>query len=129
MPNRLRAALVAECVGSFFLTFIGILAIYQMRGAGDIGLLGVAIAHGLALALGVTATMAASGGHLNPAVTIGFLVTGKMKAGEVISYIAAQLVGGTSAAFWAYLAVGGGELGARVVHNGAPAVGEIRSGA
>src|SRR5690242_9512927 len=73
MTTRLKSALIAEIIGSFALTFIGIMAIhYSGRGA---GLLSVAIAHGLTLAIFVTATMAASGGHLNPAVTASFVVT------------------------------------------------------
>src|SRR6476661_5540566 len=101
MPVRLGAALVAEFVGSFALTFIGILAIHH-AGLGA-GLADVALAHGIILAVVVSATMPTSGGHLNPAVTIGFLVTGKIKPVAAISYIVIQLLGGIVAALAAYV--------------------------
>ena len=66
---------VAEFVGVFALVFVGGGAIMMaQRSGGQAGLLMVALAHGLILALMVSATMAISG-HLNPAVTLGFLVT------------------------------------------------------
>lgn len=121
MPPRLKSALVAEMIGSFALTFIGILAIHHASAGA--GLLSVAIAHGLILAIFVTATMGVSGGHLNPAVTASFVVTGKMPVQEGLAYWIAQLAGGVFAALAAYDVLGGGELGAVAVHNGTPAFG------
>src|SRR5438105_531449 len=106
MTIRLRSALVAEMIGSFALTFIGIMAIHH-AGSGA-GLLSIALAHGLTLAIFVTATMAASGGHLNPAVTASFVVTGKMTISEGLAYWIAQLAGGVIAALAAYAVLGGG---------------------
>lgn len=85
--------MIAEAIGTFTLVFIGVGAI-----ANDAGLLGVAFAHGLAIAVMVAATAAISGGHLNPAVTIGFLATGRISIVGAISYIVAQLAGATVAA-------------------------------
>jgi MIP family channel proteins len=62
------------------------------------GLLVAAIAHGLILALMVTATMRISG-HLNPAVTIGFLVTRRIEPMMAMVYIIAQLLGAVLAAY------------------------------
>src|ERR1051325_7203928 len=74
MPVRLSAACIAECIGSFMLTFIGIMAISAASsGAPGAALLTIAIAHGLALAIAVTATWSVSGGHINPAITVGFV--------------------------------------------------------
>lgn len=86
-------AMIAEAIGTFTLVFIGVGAI-----ANGASLLGVAFAHGLAIAVMVAATAAVSGGHLNPAVTVGFLVTGRIGVGTALSYVASQLVGATAAA-------------------------------
>ena len=94
MP-RLMPALVAEATGVFALSFIGIMAISQLGGvANNGGLVGIALAHGLILAVAITAAGAVSGGHINPAVTVGFLVAGKIKPPVALAYIIAQLAGG-----------------------------------
>ena len=88
-------AFIAEFVGTFTLVFIGVGAIaadYITGGAS--GLTGVALAHGLAIATMVAATGAISGGHLNPAVTIGFLTVGKIKLINAVGYIIAQCLAG-----------------------------------
>jgi len=94
-----RNKLVAEAVGTFILCFIGAGAIClaTMKGAGYEGLLGVAIAHGIALSVAVSATMNISGGHVNPAVTVAMLVTKRISLPEAIAYVVAQLVGATIA--------------------------------
>lgn len=85
---------VAELVGTFTLTFIGGAAIIN----GQAGLIGVALAHGLALAVMISCLGHISGGHFNTAVTTGFLVTGRMSVGEGAVYIVSQLLGATFAA-------------------------------
>jgi MIP family channel proteins len=121
MPVRLGAALVAEFVGSFCLTFIGIMAIHASAGMpGGVGLIAVAIAHGLALAIMVTACMPTSGGHINPAITVGFLITGKIKPVAGIAYIVLQCLGGVVAALAVYVIFGGDMKGAQVVLDGTP---------
>jgi MIP family channel proteins len=90
---------IAELVGTFFLCFIGagvICADKTFPNAG-IGLLGIAIAHGLALSIGVSATMNVSGGHLNPAVTITMWVYKKIDTDQAIYYVISQLLGGVIA--------------------------------
>src|SRR5215471_8827637 len=95
-----RRALVAEAMGTFALVFIGAGSIcaneYTGRG---LGLWGVALAHGLVLAVAVSSTMAISGGHLNPAVTFGFFLAGRMERSLALRYAGAQLLGATAAAF------------------------------
>jgi aquaporin Z len=63
-----------------------------------IGLLGVALAHGLALSIAISIFAGISGGHHNPAVTLGFLSTGRIKLPLAILYVIFQLVGATLAA-------------------------------
>lgn len=94
--------LTAEFIGTFALVFFGAGAICAeqfLHGAGGIGLLGVAIAHGLAIAIMVSALGHISGGHFNPAVTIGFWVTKRFNTLDVVLYWAAQLAGAVAAAF------------------------------
>ena len=62
------------------------------------GLVGIALAHGLALSIAVSIFAGISGAHLNPAVTIGFLSTGRITPPLAVMYIVAQLVGATLAA-------------------------------
>src|SRR6059036_2793398 len=72
MTSSLWKAALAEAVGTFTLIFIGAGSIIadQLSG-GRVGLVGVALAHGLAIGTMVSATGHLSGGHLNPAVTTG----------------------------------------------------------
>lgn len=91
--------LVAELFGTFMLVFFGAGAIMTtMFPKAGFGLLGIALAHGIALAVGVSATMAISGGHLNPAVTAGMLAIRRIDARTAGLYIAAQIVGAVLAA-------------------------------
>jgi MIP family channel proteins len=89
----------AEFVGIFALVVVGGAALInvQSRGSGA-GLLEVALAHGLILAVMVTATMRISG-HFNPAVTLGFLVTRRIEPVMAGVYIVAQLLGAMLAAY------------------------------
>lgn len=89
---------IAEAIGTFGLCFIGAGAIIlDTKTNGAVGLIGIAIAHGLILSVMISALGHVSGGHFNPAVTVGFLVTKKQDVGTGISYIISQLVGGTIA--------------------------------
>jgi MIP family channel proteins len=62
-------------------------------GDGSGGLVGVALAHGLALAVLVSALGPISGGHFNPAVTLGVWITGRIEVARAGLYVVAQLVG------------------------------------
>jgi aquaporin Z len=98
MRNNLRL-FVAEFIGTFFLVFAGVGAIVQNAYRdGSVGLVGIAAAYGLALAIGVSATMGISGGHLNPAVTLGLWSVGRIDVKKAALYIAAQLLAGIVAA-------------------------------
>ena len=94
MSPSLSKQCVAEFIGTFTLIFVGVGAIYQ-----NAGLLAVALAHGLAIAVMVSATAAISGGHLNPAVTFGLWVGGKIESRRALAYWLAQLLGAVAAAY------------------------------
>ncbi len=99
LEDRLRRG-TAEFVGAFALTFVGAGAI--MTGA---DLVGIALAHGLVIAVMASAVGHISGGHFNPAVTFGFLLTGRLEPVLAVVYWVAQLAGATIAAlllWWIY---------------------------
>ena len=92
--------LLAEFLGTFFLCFAGIAAIVSTGAPvnSGAGLVGIALAHGLALSIAVNAFGGISGAHFNPAVTLGFLSAGRIKLPSALSYIVSQLIGATVAA-------------------------------
>jgi aquaporin Z len=94
--------LIAEFVGTFALIFFGAGSIctdQYLHATGGIGLLAIALAHGLAIGLMVSAMGHISGGHFNPAVSIGLWVTKRISTMDTILYWAAQLADATAAAF------------------------------
>lgn len=96
--------LVVEALGTFLLTFIGAGSIiatqYISNGAPTYpALIVVALAHGLVLAIAVSAAMNISGGHINPAVTIGMLVARRISIPNAIAYIVSQVIGATIGGF------------------------------
>jgi MIP family channel proteins len=96
--------LFAEFVGTFTLIFIGAGSICTAQFLNtsnqvSVGLLGIAVAHGLAIGIMVSALGHVSGGHFNPAVTIGFWVTRRFTLADTLLYWFAQLAGATAAAF------------------------------
>lgn len=93
--------LVVEAIGPFALVFLGAGAILTAvsQGWGDGGtLVVVALAHGLAIGLMIAAAGHISGGHYNPAVTVGMWIGGKIGLVKAIAYIVAQLAGAVIAA-------------------------------
>ena len=99
MPSLARR-LVAEALGTFGFVFIGAAVVVVNGGFPNsgIGLLGIALAHAVALSVMISATMTISGGHLNPAVTVGLLVSRRIDLVSAAAYIAAQLAAACAAA-------------------------------
>lgn len=100
MPSLARR-LTAEALGTFGLVFVGAAVVVVNGGFPNsgIGLLGIALAHAVVLSVMISATMTISGGHLNPAVTVGLLAARRIDAASALAYIITQLVAACVAAY------------------------------
>jgi aquaporin Z len=105
MP-KLNEKYVSEFLGTFALVFVGAGAVivdghtgtsHGLAEAGKLGLVGIAIAHGLALAGMIYGVGAISGGHFNPAITLAMWIRKRLSSDLVFGYIAAQLLGALAA--------------------------------
>jgi len=116
-----KKVFIAEFIGTFALIFVGVGSIAgDFLNGGHTGLAGIALAHGLTIAVMISATAAISGGHLNPAVTIGLLSAQKIKVTQAVNYIAAQCLGGIVAAALLKICIPATALAA--VNMGTPAL-------
>ena len=111
-----------ELMGAFALVLMGAGTIMSIGPQADAGTLDVALATGLTIAVMVIAVGHISGGHFNPAITFGFIVTRRMSALLGVAYIVAQLAGGVLAALllrWIFPAANrnAANLGAPSVHT------------
>lgn len=92
--------LAAEFVGTFVFVIVGagssIGGALASNGNSEVGLLVAALGNGLGLAMAVSATMAISGGPLNPAVVLGLFVGGKLKAKDTLPYMIVEVTGATA---------------------------------
>ncbi|HMD52622.1 MAG TPA: aquaporin [Solirubrobacteraceae bacterium] len=121
MPEDSLRKGVAEFVGTFTLLFIGIGAIVAANQVHDPSLIGVALAHGLAIAVMVSALGHISGAHFNPAITFGLLVTRRIKPPVAVLYWCSQLAAAALAALLVRELIPSGQTEA--VNLGVPAVG------
>src|SRR6188472_1325363 len=94
--STLPLRLAAETLGTFLFFFLGFnaVAVSVDIGAGAIESLGIAFAFGLGLALAIAGLGHLSGGHFNPAVSLGLAAAWKFPPKEIVPYWIAQLVGG-----------------------------------
>jgi MIP family channel proteins len=97
LPHRA----LAEAIGTFFLCFVGVAAICttNLPDVPTSGLIGIALAHGLALSIAISALGKVSGGHFNPAVSLTMVATRQMSAPDALMYVIGQLIGATVAGF------------------------------
>ena len=116
---------VAEFVGAFTLIFIGAGAVLTAGTTSTSDLLLIALAHGLAIGVMVSALAHVSGGHFNPAVTFGALVSGQIPPRLAGVYWIAQLLGGVGGA--AALALIFPQTIWQPYHLGTPALGTVPS--
>ncbi|MBY5667724.1 aquaporin Z [Rhizobium leguminosarum] len=105
----MQKSLVAEFLGTFWLVFGGcgsavLAAAYPELG---IGFVGVAFAFGLTVLTMAYAVGGISGGHFNPAVSLGLTVAGRFPAARLVPYIVVQVVGAIAAAALLYLIASG----------------------
>jgi len=100
----------AEFIGTFTLVFFGCgAAVIAGMGTGPtaVNVLGIAFAFGLSIVAMAYSIGPISGCHLNPAVSFGVLVAGRMSVGEFIAYVIAQILGAIAAAAVLYLILSG----------------------
>jgi MIP family channel proteins len=109
---------LAEFVGTFTLIFVGAGSIIATQGT---NLTAIGLAHGLAIGVMASAVGHISGGHFNPAVTLGFVVTRRIEARLAATYWFAQLIGAVLAAYMLSWLLPERQVNA--VNLGAPAVG------
>jgi glycerol uptake facilitator-like aquaporin len=100
----LTQKLLAEFFGTFAVVFFAAGALcadqyLRASGQGSITILGLALAYGLTVGIMVTAIGHISGGHLNPAVTVGFWVSRRLSTMQALLYAVAQLLGAVAAAY------------------------------
>lgn len=107
MSPKLSTALTAEFVGTFALVYIGAGA----AALGSAGLAGVALAHGLVVLAFAYAFGHLSGTHVNPAVTVGIWLVGRIDTRRAISYVVFQLAGGVAGALALAWTLGGSSSG------------------
>jgi len=107
MPIGKRAT--AEFFGTFWLVFGGCGAAVLAAGVPNVGIgyAGVALAFGLTVLTMVYAVGHISGGHLNPAVSVGLVVGKRFPASDLLAYVIAQVVGAIAAAGVLYIIASG----------------------
>ena len=97
--RRTLRPLVAEFLGTFAFVFIGAGAVVVDAARGGVlGLVGIALAHGVGIGVLITATMKISGAHLNPAVTFALWLTGHIAPKQAGLYVITQLVAAAAGA-------------------------------
>ena len=92
-PKVLRP-LVAEFIGTALFVFLGVGSIVVNAATNNaVGMVGIALAHGVGIAVLITMTMSISGGHLNPAVSVSLWLAQKIDGRKLGQYVLAQLLG------------------------------------
>lgn len=105
----MQKQLSAECLGTFWLVFGGCGSAILAAGFPELGIgfAGVALAFGLTVVTMAYAVGGISGGHFNPAVSVGLAIAGRFPASRLVPYIVAQLVGAVLAAIVLYVVASG----------------------
>ncbi|AZV78582.1 aquaporin Z [Parasedimentitalea marina] len=103
--------LLAEFIGTFWLVLGGCGSAVLAAGVADVGIgwLGVSLAFGLTVLTMAYTVGHISGGHFNPAVSLGLMIGGRFDAKDLIPYWVAQVIGAVAASVVLYIIVSGGE--------------------
>lgn len=111
--------LSAEVIGTFILVFFGCGAAVLGGANGELGdgLTGISLAFGFAIVAAAYGLGAISGAHLNPAVSLGMVTSGRMSGGDFVGYVVAQIVGAVAAAA-VLLVIASGKADYSVAVNG-----------
>ena len=95
----------AELFGTFLLVFVGVGVMLYAKLDNTVGALAVAVAFGIAVTVGIVIVGRVSGGHFNPAISLGAAIGGRLSWADLLPYWLAQLVGGAAAAAVLFLTI------------------------
>jgi aquaporin Z len=107
---------LAEALGTFALVGIGSFAILSSAGTGRLDVVAIALGFGLALLVGLYAFGEVSGGHYNPAVSLGMFLDRRMAANEMVAYWVAQVIGAIAASVVVLIAFNDDAVAATTTH-------------
>lgn len=107
---------VAEAIGTFALVFFGVGS--AVLAGGEIGYVGISFAFGISVVAMAYSIGHISGAHLNPAVSIGALVAGRLPAGDFVGYVIGQIAGAVIAAAMIYMIASGKLAGHDIAASG-----------
>ena len=116
----MKKKLIAECIGTMVLVLMGCgAAVFNGGATSTVAVLTIAFAFGLSVVAMAYAIGPVSGCHINPAITLGVWLGGRMKSGEALAYMVMQVIG----------AVIGSAILYALVHSGAVMTGATETGA
>jgi aquaporin Z len=108
---------LAEALGTFALVGIGSFAILSSAGTGRLDVIAIAFGFGLALLVGLYAFGEVSGGHYNPAVSLGMFLDRRMALDEMVAYWIAQVIGAIAASVVVLIAFNDDAVAATTTHS------------
>ncbi|HET6600739.1 MAG TPA: aquaporin [Gaiella sp.] len=109
---------LAEALGTFTLVGIGSFAILSSAGTGRLDVVAIAFGFGLALLVGLYAFGEVSGGHYNPAVSLGLFLDRRLALNDMIAYWIAQVIGAIAASVVVLIAFNSDAVAATTTHSG-----------
>jgi aquaporin Z len=108
---------LAEALGTFALVGIGSFAILSSSGTGRLDVVSIALGFGLALLVGLYAFGEVSGGHYNPAVSLGLFLDRRLSMDDMIAYWIAQVIGAIAASVVVLIAFNDDAVAATTTHS------------